>query len=88
MNKCKLSEFKKHCLQAFPEGYHVRISYCLDLTFSSIEICFLPDAICLKDDHGNWLNIHGIREIEREGNHFMINSDYFGEVAHIDIEVL
>lgn len=86
MSKCKLSDFKKYCLRTIPEEYHVQILYCLNLMFDSVEISFIPDAICFEDERGNCLNIHGIKEIRHEGDDcFVVYSDYFGKMVRIEI---
>lgn len=86
MSKCKLSEFKKYCLRTIPEEYHVRVAYCLNFRFDSVEISFIPDAICFEDEHGNCLNIHGIKEIKHEADdYFVVYSDYFGKRVIIEI---
>lgn len=86
MSKCKLSEFKKYCLRTIPEEYQVRVAYCLNFRFDSVEISFLPDAICFEDGYGNYLNIHGIKEIRHEDDdYFEVHSNYFGQTVIIEI---
>lgn len=85
MKKIKLSDFKKYCYNERPYKFLVKVDYCLSASFDSVEISLLPDIIYFWDSNENCLSIHGISSLYKDGDSFIVYSNYFGTDIQIRI---